>query len=154
MTITPGDSGRKRFYFIGVTTSRSSIMRVFPRWAKTLELGDPVIQGIDFRRHDEPEVYRGAVRLIKEDPTSPTLWDQRRDDWGRSAASPSEGEISGGTPWILSPAGWLFRRFYLRITGAAPAPNFVYLGPAALLWLSRVTSCGEEKGKRDRPVLW
>ena len=28
------------FYFVGVTTGKSSIMRVFPRWAEYLKLGD------------------------------------------------------------------------------------------------------------------
>ena len=35
------------FYFIGVTTGSSSIMRVFPEWAKYLGLGDVQIKGID-----------------------------------------------------------------------------------------------------------
>ena len=31
-------------YFIGVTTSNSSIMKVFPKWAETLGLKDTVIK--------------------------------------------------------------------------------------------------------------
>ncbi|MBN2554154.1 MAG: shikimate dehydrogenase [Spirochaetales bacterium] len=58
------------FYFIGVTTGKSSIMRVFPAWAKYLRLGDCVLQGVDFRRHDDPESYRRAVSFIKRDPLS------------------------------------------------------------------------------------
>ncbi len=57
-------------YFIGVTTGKSSIMRVFPRWAKHLGLGDAVIRGIDCKWHDRPEVYRRAVEFIKHDPLS------------------------------------------------------------------------------------
>ena len=57
-------------YFIGVTTSNSSIMKVFPEWAKYLQLGDCQINGMDFKWHDEPERYRCAVRFIKEDPLS------------------------------------------------------------------------------------
>ena len=34
-------------YFIGVTTGKSSIMRVFPKWAQALGL-DAEIKGIDF----------------------------------------------------------------------------------------------------------
>lgn len=34
-------------YFIGVTTGSSSIMKVFPKWAKALGLKDAVIKGID-----------------------------------------------------------------------------------------------------------
>lgn len=58
------------FYFIGVTTGQSSIMNVFPEWAKFLALGDVVIKGIDFRPHDEPGAYREAVDFIKKDPLS------------------------------------------------------------------------------------
>lgn len=58
------------FYFIGVTTTKSSIMRVFPAWAKHLGLGDVAIKGIDLKWHDDPENYREAVAFIKEDPHS------------------------------------------------------------------------------------
>ena len=37
-------------YFIGVTTGSSSIMKVFPKWAKALGLNDAVIKGIDFKQ--------------------------------------------------------------------------------------------------------
>ncbi len=56
-------------YFIGVTTGKSSIMRVFPKWAEALGL-DAVIKGIDFQPHSAPEAYREAVAFIKEDPLS------------------------------------------------------------------------------------
>jgi shikimate dehydrogenase len=58
------------FYFIGVTTARSSIMKVFPLWMKELEKPEVVIEGIDCKIHDEPEVYRRAVSQIKYDPLS------------------------------------------------------------------------------------
>lgn len=57
-------------YFIGVTTGKSSIMKVFPKWAGELKLKDAVIKGIDFPPHSEAEAYRAAVRFIKEDPCS------------------------------------------------------------------------------------
>jgi shikimate 5-dehydrogenase len=57
-------------YFIGVTTGKSSIMKVFPAWARYLGLGDCSIQGIDFVPHDQPERYRQAVAFIKSDPLS------------------------------------------------------------------------------------
>ena len=57
-------------YFIGVTTSKSSIMKVFPEWAKFLKLGDCPIRGIDCKWHDDPEVYRRIVKFIKNDPLS------------------------------------------------------------------------------------
>jgi shikimate 5-dehydrogenase len=57
-------------YFVGVTTTKSMIMRVFPAWAKYLELGDCGIKGIDLKLHDEPERYREVVTFIKSDPHS------------------------------------------------------------------------------------
>ncbi len=57
-------------YFIGMTTGKSSIMTVFPRWAEHLGLTGAVIRGIDCRWHDDPEVYRNVVRFIKEDDLS------------------------------------------------------------------------------------
>lgn len=62
---------RKRtFYFVGVTTGKSSIMRVFPEWARYLKLGDCVIEGIDCRIHDSADAYRKVVSFIKSDPLS------------------------------------------------------------------------------------
>jgi len=57
-------------YFIGVTTGKSSIMTVFPRWAVHLGLKDAVIRGIDCRWHDEPAVYRRVVDFIRSDELS------------------------------------------------------------------------------------
>jgi shikimate dehydrogenase len=58
------------FYFIGVTTGKSSIMKVFPAWARELGRPEIVIEGIDLKIHDQPEAYRGAVAQIKYDPLS------------------------------------------------------------------------------------
>ena len=58
------------FYFIGVTTSKSSIMKVFPLWVKELGRPEIMIEGIDLKIHDRPEAYRGAVAQIKYDPLS------------------------------------------------------------------------------------
>jgi len=57
-------------YFIGVTTGKSSIMKVFPAWADYLGLKDAVITGIDFPVHAEPQAYRAAVAFIRDDPMS------------------------------------------------------------------------------------
>ena len=57
------------FYFIGVTTEQSSIMRVFPKWAELLGL-DAQIKGIDFQPHSPAEQYREAVEFLKNDPLS------------------------------------------------------------------------------------
>jgi shikimate 5-dehydrogenase len=58
------------FYFIGVTTTKSSIMNVFPLWMKELDRLDVVIEGIDHPMHDTPENYRRSVAQIKYDPLS------------------------------------------------------------------------------------
>ena len=46
---------KRTLYFIGVTTSTSSIINVFPAWANYLELGDVDTDGL-------PREHRGAVR--------------------------------------------------------------------------------------------
>lgn len=58
------------FWFIGVTTAQSSIMRVFPEWARHLGLGDVDMRGIDLVPHDRPERYREVVAFLKGDPLS------------------------------------------------------------------------------------
>ncbi len=57
-------------YFIGVTTAKSSINKVFPLWAERLGLGSCQLKGVDFELHDEPQNYREAVAFIKDDPLS------------------------------------------------------------------------------------
>lgn len=59
---------RPTMYFIGVTTSQSSINPVFPKWADALGLGDAELKGMDFVLHDKPERYRDAVTFIKHSP--------------------------------------------------------------------------------------
>lgn len=61
---------KSTMYFVGVTTTRSMIMKVFPAWAKRLELGDCQLKGIDLKLHDEPQRYREVVQFIKDDPMS------------------------------------------------------------------------------------
>lgn len=56
-------------YFIGVTTTKSSIMKVFPLWSNILNLGAQ-IEGYDAPIHAPTENYRTIVRHIKEDPLS------------------------------------------------------------------------------------
>ena len=58
------------FYFIGVTTQQSSIMKVFPLWMNDLGKEEVIIEGWDCKIHDEPEKYREAVAQIKYDPLS------------------------------------------------------------------------------------
>ena len=66
----PEKAVQPTMYFIGVTTTKSSIMKLFPLWAKELGLKDAVIKGIDIEIHAEPEIYRDAVAFIKNDPLS------------------------------------------------------------------------------------
>ncbi len=57
------------FYFIGVTTAQSSIMRVFPKWADALGL-NAVMRGIDLPLHAPAEMYRQVTEFLKNDPLS------------------------------------------------------------------------------------
>jgi len=63
-------AGRPTMYFIGVSTGQSSIMKVFPAWAKVLGVEQATIKGIDFPLNADPEAYRSAVAFIKDDPLS------------------------------------------------------------------------------------
>lgn len=58
------------FYFIGVTTGKSSINKVFPLWMQEMGRPEVVLEGIDHAIHDEPEAYRRSVAQIKVDPNS------------------------------------------------------------------------------------
>lgn len=58
------------FYFIGVTTKKSSIMKVFPQWMKVLGREEVVIEGVDLKIHDTREAYRAITAQIKYDPLS------------------------------------------------------------------------------------
>ncbi len=58
------------FYFIGVSTSGSSINKIFPRWVAELGMPEVVLEGVDFKIHDEPVIYRAAVTQIKQDHLS------------------------------------------------------------------------------------
>lgn len=58
----------RRFSFIGVTTGRSAIMRVFPAWAAHLGFDGVAMRGHDLPIHAEPSRYREVVSALKEDP--------------------------------------------------------------------------------------
>lgn len=66
----PEKATRPTMYFIGVTTTKSSIMKLFPLWAEALGLKDAVLKGIDIEIHARPEVYREVVEFIKDDELS------------------------------------------------------------------------------------
>lgn len=61
---------RPTFYFIGVSTQQSSIMKVFPNWATHLGLHGVDIKGIDFPLHAPHADYREVVSFLKNDPLS------------------------------------------------------------------------------------
>jgi shikimate 5-dehydrogenase len=56
--------------FIGVTTAGSSIMKLFPRWVRVLDLGEATLKGRDLPLGAEPDLYRRAVEQIRSDPLS------------------------------------------------------------------------------------
>ena len=63
-------AAKPTLYFFGVTTSKSSIMKVFPAWADRLGLANALIKGIDFPLHAPAAMYREAVEFLKRDPLS------------------------------------------------------------------------------------
>jgi shikimate 5-dehydrogenase len=70
MTIPYEPATRPTMYFIGVSTAKSSIMKVFPRWAEFLGIPEAQLKGIDFPLNADPEGYRAVVKFIKGDPLS------------------------------------------------------------------------------------
>lgn len=67
--ILPKAAESPTFYFVGVTTAKSSIMNVFPKWTGVLGL-DAVIKGIDLPLHAPAEDYRNVTEFLKKDPLS------------------------------------------------------------------------------------
>lgn len=59
----------ERMYFIGVSTTGSSIMKLFPRWAEALDL-EAEITGIDLPVGCGPEEVRKAVEQVIDDPAA------------------------------------------------------------------------------------
>ena len=57
----------KTFYFIGVTSSRSKIMEIFPLWVEALGLPGTRIKGYDIPVNGPVEEYRAIVQHIRED---------------------------------------------------------------------------------------
>src|SRR5699024_11011302 len=57
-------------YFIGVTTEQSTIMKLFPLWAESMELENTILKGIDIDIRAEKSVYKKVVDFIKKDPLS------------------------------------------------------------------------------------
>jgi len=57
-------------HFIGVSTQRSSIRRVFPVWARELGLSNAELHGIDLPLHAGREAYRSVVNFVRNDALS------------------------------------------------------------------------------------
>ncbi|PGL70994.1 shikimate dehydrogenase [Bacillus sp. AFS055030] len=68
--ILPESAQQPTMYFIGVTTTQSSIMNLFPLWAQELGINEAVIKGIDIEIHAEDSVYQKCIDFIKNDPLS------------------------------------------------------------------------------------
>lgn len=69
MAALPPPAEQPTMYFVGVTTGKSSIMKVFPAWAEELGL-DAIIRGIDLPLDDEPANYRDVVQFMRDDALS------------------------------------------------------------------------------------
>lgn len=65
----PDEATVPTMYFIGVTTAKSSIMQVFPRWAEALGI-EAVLVGIDVAIHAPADDYRRVVHFIRDDRLS------------------------------------------------------------------------------------
>jgi shikimate dehydrogenase len=66
----PERATQPTMYFIGVTTTKSSIMKVFPQWTEALGLRGAVLKGVDIAIHANASEYREIVEFIKNDPLS------------------------------------------------------------------------------------
>ncbi|RSK53261.1 shikimate dehydrogenase family protein [Bacillus canaveralius] len=66
----PEKATQPTMYFIGVTTTKSSIMRLFPLWAEALGLENAILKGIDIDIHADAQLYRDVVEFIKNDELS------------------------------------------------------------------------------------
>ena len=58
----------RRFVFVGVTTSASSIVPIFPRWREALDLGDVELEGWDLPVGAPAARYREAVTRLQAEP--------------------------------------------------------------------------------------
>ncbi len=56
------------FYFIGVTTGQSAMVKIFPQWMEALGRPEIILEGYDCKIHDEPARYQQIVASLKQDP--------------------------------------------------------------------------------------
>src|SRR5262249_5515856 len=59
-----------KMYFIGVTTSESSIHRIFPLWTRLAGFRDATLAGADIPLGGSPETYRSVVTAIRDGPSA------------------------------------------------------------------------------------
>jgi shikimate 5-dehydrogenase len=55
-------------YFVGVSTSASSIQRIFPHWVRLAGVPDATLEGVDIAVGAPPQAYRDAAIRMKQDP--------------------------------------------------------------------------------------
>jgi shikimate 5-dehydrogenase len=67
--MSAADESAPAMGFVGVDTSHSSIMRVFPRWAEHLGLPTHRLRGHDVPLDAPDHVYRDLVTMIRDDDT-------------------------------------------------------------------------------------
>lgn len=101
-------------YFIGVTTAKSSIRRVFGAWMAILGRPDVDLVGIDLPIHAPSDSYRRVVDFIKSDPFSlGALVTTHKVDLLRSARDMfdelDEGAVDLHEVSCLSKSGGVFR---------------------------------------------
>lgn len=70
MSLQLSPAGAPTIHFVGVSTTQSSIMKVFPEWATELGILGATIHGIDLPLNAPPEVYREVVHFIRHDGES------------------------------------------------------------------------------------
>jgi shikimate 5-dehydrogenase len=70
MTLSLLPTEAPTIHFVGVSTSQSSIMKVFPKWASELGISGAAIHGIDLPLNAPPESYREVVHFIRNDRRS------------------------------------------------------------------------------------
>ena len=58
----------RRFAFVGVTTSQSAMVGIFPRWMEHLGLGDVQLVGHDLPLNAPGVAYRNLVTSLRDDP--------------------------------------------------------------------------------------
>lgn len=68
MSLTTPDRRQGHMDFLGVSTSGSSIMKIFPQWARELGLPTATLKGHDIALDASRTAYRAAVTGIRHDP--------------------------------------------------------------------------------------